>query len=155
MRLSGVRRATVAKHWPRRVTVTVVERSPEAVWQVGGGGYLGGGGGVGVGFCPRPPLDTLVRTDWGRSPTPRHHVDRDAVQLAGRLREMMPPSVGQRPRRFEWSQGAGLEVITDQDQRVRFGDGADIPYKLAVWRGILERANRDKTTVSEIDLRFR
>lgn len=154
IRLSGVRQAVVQKQWPRRVVVQVEERRPVAVWQVGGVGYLVDEDGVVLDFSPDPNLITIVETDGARSLVAGDRLDGDAVMLATRLREVMPLSVGQRPVRFEWSQSTGLEVTTEQGLRVRLGDGQDLDYKLAVWRGILERANRDKTSVSAIDLRF-
>jgi cell division septal protein FtsQ len=153
-RLSGVRAAEVRRVWPRTLVVTVHERTPVAAWQVGAERYLVDAEGVVLDFAPDPALLTIHQVDAGTGLVPGDRVDGDAVLLAVRLREAAPAAVGQQIVRFEWTQRAGLEAITDRGVRVRLGDGGTLDYQLAVWRGILDQARRDRTVVTEIDLRF-
>jgi cell division protein FtsQ len=153
-RVPGIKRAQVQRRWPRRVVVTVEERTPVAVWSTAGTAYAVDSEGIVLDFVPDPAMVTIHQTDGAGGLLAEDRVDGDAVNLALRLYDSLPASVGQRAARFEWSRRAGLEVTTDRGMRVRFGDGGDIDYKLAVWRGILDQARRDKAVVTEIDLRF-
>ncbi len=153
-RIAGVSRADVHRVWPRRLTVRVVERAPAAVWQVGAVGYTVDSSGTVLDFAPEPSMLTIYQADGGSGLVAGEHVDGDAVRAALQLRDTVPARVGQQAVRFEWTARNGLEIATDKGQRIRFGDGADIDFKLALWRGILDQARRDRSTVREIDLRF-
>lgn len=153
-RLSGIRAAEVRAVWPRRLVVTVQERAPVAVWHIGAAGYVVDGEGVVLDSVPDPAMLTIFQLDGAPGLLAGDHVDGDAVRLATRLRNAAPAAVNQQIARFEWTQRAGLEAITGQGIRVRLGDSNDLEYKLAVWRGVLEQAKRDKYALSEIDLRF-
>jgi cell division protein FtsQ len=152
--LPGIQRAEVRRVWPRRLVVTVTERVPVAVWQVGGVTYTVDGDGVVLDLTPGPSLLTIYQLDGAPGLAPGDRVDGDTVRLATRLRDVAPARVGRQITRFEWTQGAGLEVTTDRGERVRFGDGANLDYKLAVWRALMDQARKDKREVREIDLRF-
>jgi cell division protein FtsQ len=153
-RVSGVKRAEVRRVWPRRLLVTIEERVPVAVWSAGGSSYMVDSEGVVLDFIPDSSMLTIYQTDGGGEALAGDRVDGDAVMVAARLRDALPATIGQQVTRFEWTRRAGLELITDRGVRVRFGDGSDIDYKLAVWRGVLDQARRDKAVVTEIDLRF-
>lgn len=153
-RLTGVRAATVVRHWPRGLVVAIEERIPVAAWQVGSVLYAVDAVGVVLEVIPDVALPLIVQIDSGSGLIAGDRVDADAVVLAAKLREVGPPATGQHVVRYEWSRHAGLEATTDQGVRVRLGDGLSLDYKLSVWRAIIEQARRDKFTVNEIDLRF-
>lgn len=152
--LSGVKGAEVTRSWPNTVRVTVRERLPVAVWQVGGVGYAVDDEGMVLDIAPDPSMLTVLQVDGARSLLPGDRVDGDAIRLARRVRDRAPATVGQQVVRAEWTQSAGLEVTTGTGLRVRMGDDADLDYKLTVWRGISDQARKNRTNVNEIDLRF-
>lgn len=152
--LPGIRQAQVERVWPRRLVVTVTERVPVAVWNTGAADQTVDGEGIVLDSVPDPAMVVIYQIDATGGLLAGDRVDSDAVNLALRLRDTLPATVGQRAVRFEWSRRTGLEVTTDRGVRVRLGDGSDIEYKLAVWRAILDEARRSKTAVTEIDLRF-
>jgi cell division protein FtsQ len=152
--LPGIRQARVERVWPRTVRVIIEERVPVAVWRAGSAFHAVDADGVVLDFYADPSMLTIHQTDSTGGLLAGDRVDGDAVALALRLRERLPSAIGQQAVRFEWTQHAGLEVQTDKGVRVRFGDGSDMEYKLAVWRGVLEQARAAKAVVTEIDLRF-
>lgn len=153
-RVSGIRHAKVRRTWPDGLTIVVEERTPAAVWQVGGVAYPVDRDGVVLDFAPDSSMLTIVQVDGARSLAPGDRVDGDAVVLAARLRDETPGAVGQRVAKFEWTQATGLEVTMDRGLRVRLGDSGGLDYKLAVWRGILDQTRTSGTAITEIDLRF-
>ena len=152
--LPGVKRAEARRVFPRGLVVTITERTPVAVWQMGGAGYAVDEEGVVLDTAPDPALPAVYRSDSVDGLTAGDRVDADAVKLAVRLRSVGPSPAGQRITRLEWSQRAGMEAVTDQGVRVRLGDGSALDFKLDVWRSVIEQARKEKALVREIDLRF-
>ncbi len=158
-RLPRVQSATVVRAWPRQVRVTIVERQPWAVWSQAGKSYLvdleayvlaiglsGAQTGSASGLWQIKSLDTTALAEGAR-------VDPGAVRLARRLTEAVPVELGVPVQSFEYTQRAGLVVVTGRG-RARFDTEDDFGYKMAVWRAVLAQATQDRLTVNHVDLRF-
>lgn len=152
--LPAVRAATLTTHWPNRVSITVEERIPAAIWRVNGASAVVDEDGVVLEAAVIGGMPAINETDERPPLATGDRVDGDAVRLAIRLGETLPASVGQRVGRFEYTNGGGLDVVTDRNLRVRLGDSQNLAYKFELWRGIANRAKDDKFTPAEIDLRF-
>jgi cell division protein FtsQ len=153
MKVAGIRSATVRRQWPRRLVVTVEERTPVAVWQNGGVSFAVDADGVVLEAAPDPSMVAIMQTDGASSLAPDDRVDRDAVSLALQVRDILPQRTGLRVQRFEWTQATGLDIVTVDGPRVRWGDSDGLDYKLATLKGILDQVRKQNSTVTEVDLR--
>jgi len=152
--LTLVKRAKVRRLLPRRVSITVEERMPWAVWQNAGTLFVIDDEGMIIGTIEDPQDMVLIEQMDPAELAVGSQVDRKVVDLAARLIETLPAAVGAAPVRFEYLSYGGLVVVTDSGLRARFGDGQDFEYKLATWKAILTQAEKDKKTVQHVDLRF-
>jgi len=150
----GVRAARAERAWPNRLSLTVDERVPAAIWRSGAAELVVDEDGYVLERPVMGGLPAISDLDGSAVPNAGERVDGDAVRLAMQLVSALPVAVGQRVGRFEYRSGTGLDVVTSGGLRVHFGDGQNITYKLELWRGILEQAKREKLTPSEIDLRY-
>ena len=156
--LPRVESATVARVLPRQVRVTVLERQPWAVWSQAGKSYLvdleayvlaavlPAGQAETASLWQIKGLDTTSLAESAR-------VDPGALRLAQRLTEAVPAQLGVPVQSFEYTQRAGLVVVTSRG-RARFDTEDDFDYKMAVWQAVLAQAARDRLTVNHVDLRF-
>jgi cell division protein FtsQ len=149
-----LRSVEVKRQLPNRVTLQVEERVPAAVWDGKGGRYLADADGTLL--DPAPPKTDLpvVRDLDGPVRIPGDRLGTDAAGVAAKLVKALPETIGQRAKTFEYVRNGGLVVETDKGKRARLGDGADIDYKLAVWKALLLRGDTEKLVVGHVDLRF-
>ncbi len=182
-----VRGVRFQRQLPGRVLVTVEERSPKALWQVGNRFYsvdldgtvleevlagssffsvdldspgpdTGATRGISPGRPGAPPGTTpalpVIKDLDGAAPHPGERRDAEAVALAVRLTDLVPRELGEQPRSFEYLSHGGLVVETDKGKRARFGDSADVLWKMAVWKAILKEAGDRRLKAGHVDLRF-
>lgn len=153
-RLPQVTQAQVRRRLPNEVLIVVQERQPIVRWQVKEGTYAVAAEGVVLGpASPDLPLLTIRQVD-DRPLASGDRVDREAITLAQRLVVLLPQKMGSEAKGFEYKEGAGLVVTNGRGQRARFGDGRDVPYKLAAWKAILAQAPQAKIPTGHVDLRF-
>lgn len=152
--LPGVKTARVQRALPNSVTLTVEGRLPAVVWQIGRADYVVDDEGYVLDGAPINGLPAVMQVDGPAALSPGERVDPDAVQLAMKLGALVPAETGQRVTRFEYSSAAGFDVVLDRGPRVRLGDGADLAYKMEMWRGILAQTKQEKLRPNELDLRF-
>jgi cell division protein FtsQ len=152
--LPGVRSARVSRSLPNRVTIAVEERLPAAVWRLGAVDLVVDEDGYVLDAPVMGGMPAINHVDGVPGLGLGDRVDGDAVRLATALVERLPAATGQRVSRFEYSSAGGLDAVTDRGVRVRFGDGRDVEYKLALWRAIAEQAKKEAISPSEVDLRF-
>lgn len=150
----GVRQASVRRALPNRVTISVEERMPAAVWRVGDDDLVVDEEGVVLDAPPMGGLPLIHFLDGTPGLKAGDRLDGDAVRLVRELALSLGAAVGQRAVRFEYSSGGGLDIVTDGGVRVRFGDGQNLAYKLELWRAITEQIKKERLTPTEIDLRF-
>jgi cell division septal protein FtsQ len=107
-RVEGV---MVERVWPQRLQVTVIERRPWAVWGQAGKSYLVDvqgyvlSEGSAAGLWQIKGLDAAPLAEGGR-------VDARVVRLAQRLVNAIPEELGVPVQSFEYSERAGLVVVT-------------------------------------------
>lgn len=148
--------AKVTRDWPDGIDITIVERSPVGVWQVGGQSFLVDEGGyVLSALVDEPPANTLpiVAID-AAVPVPGERIDADALALVPDLMTAVPRATGERIVSFEYSSSEGLTSITESGVRIVFGDSKDYEYKLAALGGVFNEAREQALPFSVIDLRF-
>ena len=148
--------ATVTRDWPDGIDITVIERRPVGVWQVGGHGFLVDRAGYVLGaLVDEPPANTLpiVAID-AAVPSPGERIDADALALVPDLMTAVPRATGERILSFEYSSAEGLTAITESGVRIVFGDSKDYEYKLAALGGVFNEARQQALPFSVIDLRF-
>jgi cell division protein FtsQ len=153
--LPMVKDVTITRSWPQTVRISVVERSPWAVWQVGSAAYVVDDTGV-VLPAQAPPegLPAIVIAGSEGGLEPGDIVDQDAVALTRQLREQVPAQLALNVATFEWSGQSGLTLTTDAGYRVVLGDSQNMDYKLAVWRQIEGQLGRESMSGHVLDLRF-
>lgn len=152
LQVPGVRAVAVQRTWPRGIKVQIEERTPIAVWRLGGVSYVVDKDGVVLDTAPVSGAPVIYQVDAARSLTPGDRVDRDAVALAVSVTDLARLVAGQEVNRFEWTSQWGLEAVTASTVRVRFGDSTNLEFKLAVWRDIADQTRQAKLAVSLIDL---
>lgn len=150
-RLPAVESAQVLKVWPNRVDIVVKERKPWGAWQIGGVNYLIDENGVVLDVVPTPWPATIYELDAAPGRRPGDHVDGDAVRMARVLLNQLPNTMAQQVDRLEYSSDTGLELLTNQNVRVRLGDSQGLDYKLAVWQAL--NAKIGAKNIHLIDLR--
>jgi cell division septal protein FtsQ len=151
--LPWVRNANVQRRFPHAATITVSERRPIGIWQVGAVDYVVADDGVVVDTVP--PDDSLPLVDASRAGVAVQiggRVDPDALLTAKRIGDELPARIGQSAVRFSYERETGLTVITDKGVQVRVGDGKDLDYKLGVWAAVVAKVGAND--LHELDLRF-
>jgi cell division protein FtsQ len=151
-----VKSATVKWKPPNEVVITIEERQPAALWQVRDSKYLVDDEGFVLNEAPLSgplPEICIIHLD-GQPLEPGNQVDSEAIHLAYKLTETLPPTLGAKAQRFEYLSHGGLVVVTDKGWRARFGDMDDFDFKLAVWKELLAKAPQLSMKPQHVDLRF-
>jgi len=149
-----IKDAKVSRDWPFGAHVTVVERQPWGVWQIGEQRYVVDDEGV-VLTLPEPQnAPAIVQTDFAGPLRPGDKVDASAVAVAKQLFATAQQSIGEPVARLEFSQITGLTAVLADDVRVSFGGLAHYEFKLAALYAVLERAQEKGESVHAVDLRF-
>lgn len=151
--LPWVRDATVQRRFPHAATISVSERRPIGIWQVGGVSYVVADDGIVVDTAtPDGSLPLVDATRAGAAVQIGGRVDPDALLTARRIGDALPGRTGQSAARFVYDHETGLTVITDKGVQVRVGDGKDLDYKLGVWQAVVAKVGPND--LHELDLRF-
>ncbi len=149
-----IKDAKVTRDWPFGAHVTVVERQPWGVWQIGGQRYVIDDEGV-VLTLPEPQnAPAIIQIDISGVLNPGDRVDASAVSVAKELSATAQQSIGESVVRLEFSQIAGLTAVLADDIRVSFGGLENYEFKLAALYAVLERAQEKGEPVHVVDLRF-
>ncbi len=151
-----VKNASVKWKPPNEIVITIQERQAAALWQVADTKYIVDDEGFVLGEAPSSgpvPEFCIIHSD-GQPLQAGHRVDAEAIQLASRLTETLPQTLGMKAQRFEFLTRGGLVVVTDKGWRARFGDMDDFDFKLAVWKELLAEAAQLQMKPQHVDLRF-
>jgi cell division protein FtsQ len=135
-RLPAVAAAQVRRVWPNEVDIVVRERSPWGTWQIGGVNYLVDSDGVVLDVVSSPWPTSIYELDAAPGRRPGDRVDGDAVHMAQLVLDQLPTTMSQQVLRLEYAPDSGLELVTNQNVRVRLGDSQGLDYKLAVWQSL-------------------
>jgi cell division protein FtsQ len=149
-----VKDATITRSWPQTVRITIVERSPWALWQTPTQSYVVDDEGVVLPIEVAPEGLPSVVSSIAAELAPGDRVDGDAVALTRTLLEQVPAQLALNVSSFEWTDASGLTLTTDAGYRVVIGDSQNMDYKLAVWREIEGQLGRESMSGHVLDLRF-
>ena len=149
-----IHNATVARRWPNRIEVVIVERRPwgrwradNIVWPIDAEGVILEG--------VAPPADGPVVHQVSALPALRAgaRVDTTAVQLVAQIHARGAPVELPGIVSYEWAQGSGLTVVT-QHGEIIFGDAEGFEFKYDVWTQLEQEARSRGEPLLFADLRF-
>jgi cell division protein FtsQ len=153
--LPAVKEANIERDWPNGARISIVERVPWGVWQVGATRFAVDADGVVLDRPASEGAPVIVQTDAPSSPlVPGSRVDPGAVALARELLTTAERTVGRSVVGLEFSQGNGLTAVLADDLRVTFGDVQGYEFKVAALFAVLQQATEDGRTLHRVDLRF-
>jgi cell division protein FtsQ len=149
-----IKDAKVSRDWPFGAHVTVVERQPWGVWQIGDQRYVVDDEGV-VLTLPEPQnAPVIVQMDPSAPLRPGDKVDVSAVAVAKQLVSTAQQAIGAPVARIEYSQDTGLTAVLSDNVRVSFGGLDNYEFKVAALYSVLQRAQAEGMSVHAVDLRF-
>ena len=149
-----IKDAKVSRDWPFGARVTVVERQPWGVWQIGDQRYVVDDEGVVLPLPEPQHAPVIVQTDPSSPLQAGNKVDASAVAVAKQLVATAEQAIGQPVARIEYSQAAGLTAVLSDNVRVSFGGLDNYEFKLAALYSVLQRAQVKGMSVHAVDLRF-
>jgi cell division protein FtsQ len=150
-----VQDARLERHWPQSVRISITERTPWALWQIGDAQYAIDSDGVVLpGTAPIANSPVIHDVTGQARLTPGDHVDRDAVAVSKALLQRVPETLALTIGALEYTPQQGLALTTNAGYRVVVGDSQNLEYKLAVWKAIEERLGRGTMAGHVLDLRF-
>ncbi len=150
-----VQSATLERRWPNTIRITVTERAPWAVWQIGDDRNVIDSEGVVLGQNTALENAPVIRDVSGPARlAPGDHVDHDAVVLAQALLKRVPETLATNVSSLDYSPQQGLTLTTDAGYRVVVGDSQNVDYKMAVWQAIEGSLGREAMAGHVLDLRF-
>lgn len=149
-----VNAARAERVWPRGVRLEVVERVPWGSWEQAGFRYTIDREGVVLGTMPAPEGSLVIRSAQQGTLRVGDRVNREAVEVAAALAELLPQKLGVQMATFALESGTGVVVTTADGRRAYFGDSSGLTYKVAVWAAVSQEAASQGLEYSVIDLRF-
>jgi cell division protein FtsQ len=150
-----VQDASLERRWPQTVRISITERTPWALWQIGDAQYVIDGEGVVLpGSAPIANAPVIRDVTGEARLVPGDHVDRDAVTVSRALLQRVPETLALTVAALEYTPQQGLALTTNAGYRVVVGDSQNFEYKLAVWKAIEERLGRGAMAGHVLDLRF-
>ena len=155
--LPEVKAATVRRAWPQGVVIEVTEHQGWGHWQAGGWRVVIDADGLVIPQGRPPAADAVTIFEIGASrPLEAGDVtDLDTVHVvASLLADARSQRVGITPERFEFHADRGLIVRVAGGPDVVFGDSHSYGFKVAAWGSLLDRIERERIEVAQIDLRF-
>jgi len=142
-----IQNARVRYSLPNVVTVDVVERGEQVMWQFGGKRYwVDEDGGLHLVQGENEPQLLVIDT----RPGPPTHVEAGALTAAQQLAQLLPAL-----RTVEYAPITGLRLTTSRNWTVYLGTGSDMADKVHTLQAIEARLAEDEPTQSLLlDLRF-
>lgn len=155
--LPEVKAAVVHRDWPQGVVITITEHSGWGYWQAGGRRVVIDTNGL-VLQKGRPPEEdaiTIFEIGAQRPLRPGDTADANTVATVAQLMEdARSQRLGLIPERFEFHKDRGLVVRVQDGPDAIFGDWHNYAFKVAAWGALLNRIERERLEIAEIDLRF-
>ena len=154
-----VQEVRIHRTWPMDAQITIVERTPVALWQVGDRRYVIDADGVVLDLPPPEGVPVIVQTDAAPPLAPGDRVDAGAVAAAVRLVPTAQQTLARTVSALEFSQASGLTAVLvggadGKGLRVTFGDAQGYDFKVAALYAVLRRAGEEGRTLRRVDLRF-
>jgi cell division protein FtsQ len=158
--LPMVKGVQIEQDWPNGVTITLTERVPWGLWQLGSVRYVIDDDGVVIELAAPAGAPLIVQRD-GSTATlaPGDRVDAGAMAVSTRLVATAEQTLGHSVRSLEFSHADGLTAFLQSTSggpglQVVFGDGQGYDFKLASLFQVLRLAEDEGRTLSRVDLRF-
>jgi len=135
---------------PGRVSILVSEQDVRYTWRVAGAAFLADAQGRILKVDDGAHAGLVVVQDLDNTPLhPGDHVDRAALNTAGRLHGLLPEV-----QVFEYSKARGVSLSDARGWRVYFGDDQRLAEKVATLQALLLKLQQEHRAVKVIDLRF-
>ena len=148
-RLPNVKEARVTGALPAVVHISVTERQPAYVWQVGDRTYwLDDEGVVIVPSGPAPDSITFIDAD-GQARQPGSRVDAKLLEAAREFGTHLPEV-----KVFQWSRRQGFSFLHADGYPVYLGQPEDLAGKIATLRALTEEFTAQGVRPKYVDLRF-
>jgi cell division septal protein FtsQ len=148
--LPGILSAEVHCALPNHVTITVVERQPQVVWQRAGTRWLVGEQGTVLTAHTGPGAGLVIEDQDGNPLHPGDRVDAAAVLGARQLQSLLPELSTAR-----YTPQTGLSFRHQMGCDVHLGTGTDMAEKVAVMQALVEQLAASGERPEYIDLRFK
>lgn len=153
--LPAVKDVRIGRDWPNGAHITIVERAPWGLWQMGDQRFVVDEEGVVLDLPAPAGAPVIVQTDAASTVVlPGDHVDPGAVALARELLATAERTVGRSVVGLEFSRASGVTAVLSDDLRVTFGDVQGYEFKVAALFAVLQQAVEQGRTVHRVDLRF-
>ncbi|MFB0536395.1 MAG: cell division protein FtsQ/DivIB [Anaerolineae bacterium] len=148
--LPNIKEARVRCGLPDRVTIEVVERQPQVIWQQGEKRYW-----IDEEGTVLPALGELaeatVIVDLDERPVqPGDRVDPQVIAGAQKLRSLLPEL-----STVQYASHTGLSFQSEQGWPIYLGQGEDIEQKVAIMKALLQEIAAKGVHPQFIDLRFK
>ena len=148
--LPGILSAEVHCALPDRVTITVVEREPQVVWQRAGTRWLVDEQGTVLTAQTESGGGLVIEDQDGRPLHPGDRVDAAAVAGALQLQELLPELSAVR-----YTPQTGLSFRHSLGCDIYLGSGTDMAEKVAIMQALVEQLAASGKHPEYIDLRFK
>lgn len=147
-KLPEVKSVQVSASVPHDLSVDVVERQPEIVWQIGNEtDWVDGDGIMFHARASLPQLPTI--RDLDATPVkPGQPVSATALDAYHALVGLWP----QAPHAFEWSDARGLDYADEHGWKIYLGDSNQMAGKLATLRSLVPQLVARRAKINFIDL---
>ena len=148
--LPNIKEARVHCGLPNRVTVKVVERQPQVIWQQGEKRYWIDE--EGIVLPSRGELaEATVIVDLDEHPVqPGDRVDPQVIAGAQKLRSLLP-----RLTTVQYASHTGISFQSEQGWPIYLGQGENIEQKVAIMKALLQEIAAKDVHPQFIDLRFK
>ena len=148
--LPNIKEAGVRCGLPDRVTIEVVERQPQVIWQQGEKRYwIDEEGAVLPARGDLPEATVIVDLD-ERPVQPGDRVDPQVIAGAQKLRSLLPELTT-----VQYASHTGISFRSEQDWPIYLGQGEDIEQKVAIMKAMLQEIAAKGVQPQFIDLRFK
>lgn len=147
--------ARVLPSLPNTIWVTVVERSPAAIWEAASVPMLVDASGLalrsaGPGHARELPV---IHANDGPALLPGDQADAEAVRAAEALHSQFD-ALGLAGGRLEYHPSTGINLVAASQPRVLFGSADDFEAKLAAYQAIRRHLREASASATLIDVRF-
>ena len=148
--LPNIKEARVHCGLPNRVTIEVVERQPQVIWQQGEKRYWIDEEGTVLRARGDLPEATVVVDLDGRPVQPGDRVDPRVIAGAQKLRSLLPGLTT-----VQYASHTGISFQSEQGWPIYLGQGEDIEQKVAIMKAMLQEIAAKGIHPQFIDLRFK
>jgi cell division protein FtsQ len=148
--LPNIKEARVHCGLPNRVTVEVVERQPQVIWQQGEKRYWIDEEGTVLSARGELAEATVIVDLDEHSVQPGDRVDPQVIAGAQKLRALLPELAT-----VQYTSHTGISFQSEQGWPVYLGQGEDIEQKIAIMKALLEEIAAKDAHPQFIDLRFK